>query len=84
MARVLVESRSQLSQALLLQSQVSTFDTVFQQRTGDEETPPLEGADKGEQTVCGEGDFCLETVPGTCGDLYFYFRQPPLTHYHVG
>ena len=42
-----------------------------------EVTHLLEGADKGEQTLCGDGDFCLETVPGTCGELFFHFRQPP-------
>ena len=79
MARVLVRGRCQLSQALLLQSQVSSFDAVFQQCTGDEETHLLEGADKGEQKLCGEDDFCLQTVPGrpTCEEIFFHFRQPP-------
>ncbi|KAJ4446417.1 hypothetical protein ANN_13113 [Periplaneta americana] len=31
---------------------------------GDEETHRLEGADKVEQTLCGEGDFWFETVVG--------------------
>ena len=30
-----------------------------------------------EQTLCGEDDFCLETVPGTRGELILHFRQPP-------
>ena len=30
----------------------------------------LHGADNGVQTLCGEGDFCLETVPGTSGELF--------------
>ena len=51
------------------------FDAIFHQCTGDEETHLLEGIDKGEQTLCGEGDFCLETVPGTCGELFFLFCQ---------
>ena len=69
MARVLVEgSLSTLS---------STSSNAGVQRTGDEETHLLEGADKGEQTLCGEGDFCLETVPGTCREFFFHFRQPP-------
>ena len=55
---------------------MSSFNTVFHQCTGDEETHLLEGADKGEQTLYGEDDFCLETVPGTCGGLFFHFRHP--------
>ena len=67
----------QLSQALL-QMQVSLFDAVFHQCSRDEETHFLEGADKREQTLCDEDDFCLETVPGTCGGLFFHFHQQPL------
>ncbi|KAJ4451148.1 hypothetical protein ANN_02590 [Periplaneta americana] len=37
---------------------------VFHQCAGDEETHRLESADKVEQTLCGEGDFCFETVAG--------------------
>ena len=76
---MLVEGSLQLSQALLLflQTQVSSFNVVFHQCTGDQETHLLEGADKGEQALCGEGDFCLKTVPGTCGELFFHFRKLP-------
>ena len=77
MAHVLVRGRCQISQALNLQIQVSSFDAVFHQCTGDEEIHLLEGADKGEQTVCCKGDFCLEIVPGACAELFFHFRQPP-------
>ena len=28
-------------------------------------------------TSGGEDDFYLKTVPGTCGELFFHFRQPP-------
>ncbi|KAJ4428430.1 hypothetical protein ANN_24467 [Periplaneta americana] len=57
---------------------------VFHQFAGDEEIQRLKGADKVEKTLCGEGDFCFETVVGTCGELFFRFREPPITHYHVG
>ncbi|KAJ4445931.1 hypothetical protein ANN_12617 [Periplaneta americana] len=50
---------------------------VFHQCAGDEETHRLESADKVQQTLCGEGDFCFETVVGTCGELFFCFREPP-------
>ncbi|KAJ4440116.1 hypothetical protein ANN_08253 [Periplaneta americana] len=50
---------------------------VFHQCAGDEGTHHLEGADKIEQTLCGEGDFCFEIVLGTCGGLFFSFREPP-------
>ena len=74
MARVLVEGLLP-TLSRLLQMQVSLFDAVFHQGTWDEETHLLEGADKGEQTLCGEGDFCLETIPGTCGEPFFHFHQ---------
>ncbi|KAJ4447936.1 hypothetical protein ANN_09945 [Periplaneta americana] len=47
------------------------------QCAGDEETHGLEGADKVEQTLCGESDFCFETVVGACEELFFRFREPP-------
>ncbi|KAJ4435517.1 hypothetical protein ANN_18133 [Periplaneta americana] len=50
---------------------------VFHQCAWDEEAHRLEGADKVEETLCGEGDFCFETVVGACGQLFFRFREPP-------
>ncbi|KAJ4429105.1 hypothetical protein ANN_26106 [Periplaneta americana] len=50
---------------------------VFHQSAGEEETYRLEGAHIVEQTLCGESDFCFETVAGTCGDLFFRYREPP-------
>ncbi|KAJ4436888.1 hypothetical protein ANN_17020 [Periplaneta americana] len=39
--------------------------------------PIVTKALKVEQTLCGEGDFCFDTVVGTCGELFFSFREPP-------
>ncbi|KAJ4438289.1 hypothetical protein ANN_14228 [Periplaneta americana] len=48
---------------------------VFHQCAVDEETHRLEGADKVEQTLCGKDDFCFEAAVGTCGELFFRFRE---------